>query len=139
MLSKTYSVIYTISLPNGRSDNFAIFMLCTANGIPTIVIAKIPAAIKLAKHNSQPKNTNHKIFPSTPIALPFPFTTFFQNGASCNEAILKHCFPNGIPTTVMQHIIPAIHQPMAPTKPPKIIQIKFPNSDMNNSPFFYKN
>jgi len=50
-------------------------------------------------------------------------------------AILKNCFPNGIPTIVMHQRKPIIRFPNAISQPKNRIQIKFTKNE--NIPFSY--
>ena len=50
-------------------------------------------------------------------------------------AILKNCFPNGIPTIVMHQIQPTIRFPSAISHPKNIIHIRFTRNE--NMPFPY--
>lgn len=98
-----------------------------ANGIPITVIAQKNADSKWAKHSSHPKNISHRMLPNKPPAPKFPISTSRPKGSRVNEAILKHCNPKGIPTTVIQHSSPAKNHMMELINPPNINQNKFPN------------
>ena len=61
--------------------------------------------------------------------------TLAPNGMKESLAILKNCFPNGIPTIVMHHIQPTIRFPSAISHPKNIIHIRFTRNE--NMPFPY--
>ena len=50
-------------------------------------------------------------------------------------AILKNCFPNGIPTIVIHHIQPTIRFPSAISQPKNTIHMRFTKNE--NIPFPY--
>ena len=59
---------------------------------------------------------NPLFFPSF-LTIYHTFTTFAPNGNNDNLAILKNCFPNGIPTMVMHRRHPITKFPIASSKP----------------------
>ena len=60
--------------------------------------------------------------------------TLAPNGMKESLAILKNCFPNGIPTIVIHHIHPAKTQAKPPSNPPNINQRILPIVLMTTSP-----
>ena len=61
--------------------------------------------------------------------------TLAPNGMKESLAILKNCFPNGIPTIVMHQMQPTIRFPSAISQPKNIIHIRFTRNE--NMPFPY--
>ena len=57
------------------------------------------------------------------------FTTLAPNGNSASLAILKNCFPKGIPTIVMHKIQPIIRFPIASSSPETKNHITFKMHD----------
>ena len=77
------------------------------------------------------------IYPIKQILFYFFFypITLAPNGMKESLAILKNCFPNGIPTIVIHHIQPTIRFPSAISHPKNIIHIRFTRNE--NMPFPY--
>jgi len=121
---------FTTFAPNGNSDNLAILKNCFPNGIPMIVMHKKHPIIKLPNASSSPDTKNQIMLRKQETAPP-SLTISFPKGFSEIDDSLKHCNPTGIPTTVMHHKAPAIHHPMALSRPPQIIQIKLPRNLIN--------
>ena len=61
--------------------------------------------------------------------------TLAPNGMKESLAILKNCFPNGIPTIVIHHIQPTIRFPSAISQPKNTIHMRFTKNE--NIPFPY--
>ena len=76
------------------------------------------------------------IYPIKQILFYFFFypITLAPNGMKESLAILKNCFPNGIPTIVIHHMQPAKIHASPPNNPPNINQRILPIVLMTTSP-----
>ena len=66
---------------------------------------------------------------NTPRLFVFYPITLAPNCMKESLAILKNCFPNGIPTIVMHQIQPTIRFPSAISQPKNIIHIRFTRNE----------
>jgi len=123
--------------PNGVNDKRASLKYCFPNGMPIIEIQyKHP---KVAAVNARGKPVTHiqiKFSKKLPV-VPLGATTYLPNGKKHREAILKHCFPAGIPMMVIDHNIPATHHEIPINAPPKRNHMILPRSD-NQTPSFLR-
>lgn len=117
--------------PKGVNAKPAILKHCFPKGIPIIVIQKkIPLNADSTAMGIPPK-TSHKIFKKT-LPVPPVCSTVFPKGDNANFPSLKHCFPTGSPTIVIDHRIPTRNQDSACQKPPKRNHNTFPMNDISS-------
>lgn len=99
---------YCTVLPKGIIEISINLKCCFANGIPMMVMVNSkPKNICISAVYSPPLN-NHTIFAKMvrqPVSLEL-LTIFLPNGHSTSPASLKHCRPQGMPTTVIHKIMP---------------------------------
>jgi hypothetical protein len=117
-------VIQLILAPKGVADSIASLKHCLPKGIPMMVMHhKIPATMKdIAR--AIPQIKSHITFAMG--CLPKFVVTVEPKGHADKRAILKHCFPNGIPMIVMHRIRPSKNQESAAARPVKINQRMLP-------------
>lgn len=125
-LSNAYAS--TTCLPKGINVSSTSFKCCLPKGIPITVIKSNTANTRCTQAVYSPPVNIQMILNSSERQPPEEGveTTFFPNGNSVKNPILKHCNPNGIPIMVMQKTNPITKYPNAEKKPPHTSQIKLP-------------
>ena len=116
-------VHYIIIDPNGINDKRASLKYCFPKGMPIIEIQYEHP--KIVAVNAKGKPVTHiqiKFSKKLPV-VPFGAITYL------------HCFPAGIPMTVIDHNIPATHHEIPIKAPPKRNHMILPRIDTQAPPF----
>ena len=115
--------------PKGVNDNLASLKYCFPTGIPTMVTQyRIPSDVAAIARGTPVMQIHNRLSKKFPVVL-LGAMTYFPNGKKHRVAILKHCFPTGIPIMVNDHSTPAAHQDSPIAAPPNRNQMMFPNMD----------
>lgn len=112
--------------PKGKRLSEASLKNCFPKGIPTIVTHQISPQTSALKAISQPNTAIQTMFIRVLPNLKSGLVISFLKGKAQSPAILKHWIPNGIPTIVIQRIIPAKTHSHQRRNPPKRNQRIFP-------------
>ena len=112
----------------GMKDSSMSLMCWRAKGMPMIVIKSRPANMRCTNAVYSPPQSSQMMLQKSerqPVP-PGLGTICLPNGHSTTPASLKHCNPQGIPTTVIQSTKPPTTYPRADQSPPKTSQMRFP-------------
>ena len=123
--------------PNGVNDKRASLKYCFPKGMPIIEMQyKHPKAAAVNDNGKPVTHIQTKFSKKLHVVL-LGAITYLPNGKKHKEAILKHCFPAGIPTMVIDHSIPAVHHEIPINAPPNRNQMILPRIDNEPSSFPY--